>query len=309
MQLRRVTGVIHHDVLFDKVSGFDCVGLAISHDGRHMVISSDSGTVAVYSLPDGAMQLKIDEHVLTHGLRSSKRAKPYVRVAKICFSATGNVLVAERYAHRVQEVTLAGKHVRLIAVEAPASDGVKALGDADGCECIAANAELIAVGLARHAGDADGNRILLLDAATGALVRSIGPYGAAPGQVLRFCHGVRFTPDNSCVVVAHHKYGDSLTRVSVFTLAGEHVMSLPISAQDVDFDDSGDLLTCDYLDGCDEHSITKHSLRDRDGQLLFELWHGSLHGTFAFECSTAAAMSDGLMYVLSMDRPVVRVYG
>ena len=81
-------------------------GLAVSPDSAHMVASHSDHSLSMYSLPGG-------EHIRTFGSEGAGEGQ-FKSPAKLCFSAAGNILVAERDNKRVQEVTLTGDHVRFI---------------------------------------------------------------------------------------------------------------------------------------------------------------------------------------------------
>ena len=202
-------------------------GLAISPDSEHMVVSHGDNTLSMYSLQDG-------EHIRTFGSEDAGEVQ-FHRPTKLCFSAAGNILVAEQWNKRVQEVTLTGDHVRFI--------GIGVIDDP--IWGIAANAELIVVG---KFGCTSKRRIMMFDAVTGAFVRAFGDCGKAPGQLMEHCYGIRFTPDGRHIIVAESK-GAGKGRLSVFTLAGEFVRCIGEGelkdASDVEFADNGDVIVCD----------------------------------------------------------------
>ena len=262
-------------------------GHAISPDSAHMVTSHSSHTLSVYTLPGG-------EHIRTFGSEGTGKAQ-FGYPAKLCFSVTGNILVAENENRRVQEVTLTGDHVRYI--------GVSVIDD-EICG-IAVNAELIVVG---KWGCTSDNRIMMFDVVTGAFVRAFGDYGDAPGQLLEYCWGIRFTPDSRHIIVAESDGGGTQGdgRLSVFTLAGEFVRRIGEgelkAAADVEFADNGDIIVCDYPN----HRVCVYSA---DGTTLLRQWGGESEADDGkFKTPTALAMCRGQLYVLDYDSDRVQVF-
>ena len=259
-----------------------CFGIALSPDGTHMVTTHNDGTLSVYSLPGG-------EHIRTFGSHGAGKGQ-FNDPAKLCFSATGNILVAEEGNRRAQEVTLTGGHVRFI--------GVGVIDDKIGG--IAASTELIVV--VKH-NCRSSNRVMMFDAVTGAFVRAFGDYGDAPGQLLH-CHGVRFTPDSRHIIVAESS-GNGTSRLSVFTLTGEFVRCIGEGqlkgAGDVDFSDNGDVIVCDSW----AHRICVYSA---DGGTLLQRWGGwgDTAGMFTYSC--ALAMCGGQLFVLDEFSKRVQVF-
>ena len=262
-------------------------GLAISPDSTHMVASHSNDTLSLYSLPGG-------EHVRTFGSKGTGKGQ-FSMPSKRCFSAAGNILVAECGNKRVQEVTLTGEHVRFI--------GVGVIADPD--FGIASNAELIIVGKANCNSN---NRIMMFDAVTGAFVRAFGDYGYTPGQLMEYCGGIRFTPDSRHIIVAEGDDDGDRSRLSVFTLAGEFVRCIGEGelrdARDVEFADNGDVIVCDHWD----HRICVYSA---DGNTLLRCWGGEGVADEAdeeFESCNALAMCGGQLYVLDGDNKRVHVF-
>ena len=259
-------------------------GLAISPDGAHMISSHNDDTLSVYMLPGG-------EHIRTFGSEDAGEVQ-FHRPTKLCFSAAGNILVADSSNECVQEVTLTGDHVRFIG------DGVID----DEIWGIAANAALIVVGKAYCTSD---NRIMMFHAVTGAFVRAFGEYGWAQDQLMEFCMGIRFTPDGSHIVVAEGDVDGDRSRLSVFTLAGTFVRCIGEGelkdARDVEFTDNGDVIVCDH----NAHHICVFSA---DGSTLLRQWgdKGDVDGKFMGP--TALAMCGGQLYVLDEVSNRVQVF-
>lgn len=168
-------------------------------------------------------------------------ASQFVGVGKLCISpVSGNILAVDVGNMRVYEFTLDGAHVRCIG------EGLINV-ELDG---IAANMEVIAVGAFFE--EPSEHRIFMLDQATGELIRKFGPSGSEPGQLPLYCGGLRFTPDNRCIVVT--ECTDLRGRVSVFTVEGDFVrcfgQGLLRSPMDVEFADNGDLIVGDLERHC-----------------------------------------------------------
>ena len=259
-------------------------GLVISPDCAHMVASHSNDMLSVYSLPDG-------DHIRTLGSHGAGKGQ-FNLPAKLCFSVTGNILVAERDNKRVQEVTLTGDHVRFL--------GVGVINDF--IWGIAANAELIVVGKY----DCRSNsRIMMFDAVTGAFVRAFGDYGDAPGQLMMLCNGIRFTPDSCHIIVAESDGLEEGGRPSVFTLTGEFVRCIgegePTAAADVEVTNKGDIIVCDgWADRICVYSA--------DGSTLLRQWGGEGDADGAFTGPTALAICGGQLYVLDEHSKRVQVF-
>ena len=276
-------------------SSDDVFGLAVSPDGAHMVTSHGDNTLSVYSLPCG-------EHLTTFGSIGTNPCQFYYP-ATLCFTARGTVMVAEACNMRLQEVTLAGEHVRFIGV-----------GVIDASICgIAANSELIVTG---KSDDTTNNRIMMFDAVTGALVRAFGSHGYAPGQLMAFCAGIRFTPDGLHIIVAENDGGSAImrSRVSQFSLRGEFVGSLgelpagvavAIIAVDVEFADNGDIICSDFID----NTVRVHCAKSRELLCQWGSWHDLQNVTdHTFMCPTSLAVSGRQLFVLDCDPGVRSVH-
>ena len=195
----------------------------------------------------------------TFGSKGADKAQFNVP-GRLCFSAAGHILVAESQNMRVQEVTLMGQHVRFIGSAGWFSRGIN-----ERIWAVAASPVFIAVG---KISDASSSRIVLFDAVSGALVRSFGELGHAPGQLMQQCNGIRFTRDGSCVVVAESSgYGQG--RVSVFTVAGDFVRTFGRrevkGGADVEFADNGDVIV-----SC--RRLAQIFVYSPDGRVLLRQW-------------------------------------
>ena len=282
MQTPPVTGEFVRKIALQTSSDWNN-GLAISPDGVNMGVSHGNHTLSVYSLPGG-------EHIRTFGCEGTGKGK-FNCPAGLCFSATGNILVAEYSNKRVQEVKLTGGHVRFIGVDV-IDDRISG---------IAANTELIVV---VKVGGTSNSRIMMFDAVTGAFVRAFGDYGDAPGQLMKICSGVRFTPDSRHIIVAESS-GEDDARLSVFTLAGEFVRCIGeerlMVAHDVEFADNGDVIVCDYR----ADVVCVYSA---DDSTLLRQWGGEGDADGMLTCPMALAMHDSQLYVLDGGSQRVQVF-
>ena len=287
LQAHSIAGT-HVRAIALSVSALVNCGSAISPDGAHMVTSHDNHTLSVHSLSGG-------EHIRTFGCRGAGEGQ-FDRPGKMCFSADGNILVAEQLNKRVQQVTLTGDHVRFI--------GVGVIDDS--VWGIAANAELIVTG--KYDGTSN-KRIMMFDAVTGALVRAFGDYGDAPGRLMKYCNGIRFTPDNRHIIVAEcedFKFMSAKGRLSVFTLAGEFVRCIGDGklkvAGDAEVADNGDVIVCDFF----SNRILVFSA---DDNTLVRQWEGGDNNSNGpLVRPTALAMCGGQLYVVNQFAKHVQVF-
>ena len=279
-----ITGTFVSKIVL-QTSGSWNNGLVISPDSARMVTSHSDDTLSVYSLPSG-------EHIRTFGSKGTGEGQ-FQSPVKLCFSVAGNILVAESNNMRVQELTLTGDHVRFIGV------GVIF----DPISGIAANAELIVVGMYACISN---NRIMMFDAVTGVFVRAFGDCGDAPGQLMKYCQGIRFTPDSRHIIVAESNDSFANGRLSVFTLAGEFVRCIGEgelkAAYDIEFAASVDIIGCD---GYPKHRIYVYSA---DGSTLLRHWGGAGFTDGKFKCPLALAMCGGQLYVLDQWTKRVQVF-
>ena len=201
-------------------------GMAVSQDGKVLIVAGGgySGAVNIYvhTLPDG-------KHVRTFG-RKFFGTNMFRNIDKLCLAPNGNILVAETWNKRVQEVTLKGAHVRNL--------GVGLIDDA--VSAIACSDDTIAVAK----GSCMTNyRVFVFSYSTGSLLARFGEYGSEPGNIGFVC-GIRFVPDSALLcVVEGAPFGFGLNRLSFFTRDGGFVKCVrPASlrsACDVEFDGGG----------------------------------------------------------------------
>ena len=197
---------------------------------------------------------------------------------------------------RVQELTLDGAHVRFIgqSVITHSIFGV------------ATNNEFIAV--TKHNNQA-GDRVMLFDVVSGELVRAFGAFGDAPGQLMQYCYGVRFTDDGDHVVVADSSgFPTNKGRLSVFTLHGEFVKCIGegelTRCTDVEFAGNGDILACDWS----KHRVL---MFPREGSAsIGHIGDGrsGTNGSFVRPSTMALCRTSGQLYVLDEFSSRVQVF-
>jgi DNA-binding beta-propeller fold protein YncE len=160
-----------------------------------MAVSNTSfDVVTLYSLPNCE---KI-RSVGGYGTGAGKFARPW----GVCFTSSGNLLVAEASNQRVQEVTVTGDHLRFVGVGA-----INGL-------LVGVDANQQSIVTSQHG----QHRIAVFDFATGELRHSFGTKGRESGQLFGNA-GVRLTPSGSHILVCEAEN----SRVSMFTLQGEFV--------------------------------------------------------------------------------------
>lgn len=153
---------------------------------------------------------------------------------KICFTPTGNLLVAEGSSRRIQEVSVDGAHIRFVG-DLVIDDWVTI-----GLDC---TTDLIVAGK-------DGRpKVLVFNYATGALLRSFCTSDTVPVK-LSGSGGLRITPDGLHVIVACRE----AHTVVMLTLDGVFVRSiasgLVSSPRDIAFTSSGHMLIADAGNSC-----------------------------------------------------------
>lgn len=138
-------------------------GLAVTRDHAHMIVTNESmKRVYVYSLPEGRL-------LRSFGGKGTAPGR-FTDPVSVCVTSGGSLLVAESLNRRLQEVSLAGKHIRFLT--AGLED--KAVYGADMSEC----GDLVAVNT-YHA-------VILLKYACGSRLRMLA---------LSFnCRHIRFAP-------------------------------------------------------------------------------------------------------------------
>ena len=265
------------------------LGLAVSQDGTHLVVSHADHTLSVFSLPRGDL-------LLSFGSKGRGKLQ-FQWPARLCFSAIGTVLVSDGENHRIQEVTLKGAFVRFIGAGAIG-------GDPSG---IAANDEVIVVGKQNSTSD---ERIVVFDAATGALVRSFGPLGVRPGHLLNACVGIRFSPDGRYIVVSENDQRGK-GRLSWFELDGNFLMNSGnpdmCCDADLEFLDGDHVVVSDIAKApcCCVLRISMDNITTRfsgAGAVTGKLYPG-------VRKPSAFARADGLLYVLDRSGSSVYVFG
>lgn len=166
---------------------------------------------------------------------------------------------------------------------------------------LAANTDMIVVGVWDRSSPAGGKQVLMFDFVSGDLLRSFGVKGTAEGQ-LHGIVGIRFTPDDRHIILAE----TDGNRLSLFTLTGDFVRCIGVGTLsapwDVDFATNGDILVADSSN----HRICVFS---PDGSTLLRAFgsEGSSEpGTFKHPI--ALAMHAGQLYVLDWKSARVQVF-
>ena len=270
-------------------------GVAVSEDNAVLAVSHQNHKISTYAMDSGKHIATFSQEGLGKGLLSCP--------TKLCFTAGGNLLVAEMFGKRVQELTVDGLHVRFVGV------GVIT----DGIGSVACSSEYIAVGKCNNWGE---DRIMLFSAPTGAFVRAFGEYGSCAGQLMLCCTAVRFTPDSQRIVVAETDRSEG--RLSVFTTTGQFVRCVgagtlaPVG--DVEITDNGALVVSD-CSPCARISVFSPD----SAELLLRWFEAADSSTEACDCivddagaatqhPAALATRCGLLYVLDRDAATVRVF-
>ena len=255
-------------------------GFAVSPDESLMVVAEyHQGALVVYDLSDGSEVRRIKTAQSADGATAT-----FNTPSRVCFTPSGNLLVAEYAHHRVQELTVDGRLVRSIPVRYVTS--------------VCCNGEVIVAANCRNIGHA----IEVFDYDTGNKTCSFATFGRAEGQVSSYCEGMRVTPDGKHVLVAEHSFG----RLSMFTLTGVFVKTLGAGLlgdyhKDVEFGTRGEIIVADY---------TKNfvCVLSPDGCNVLRQWTPPV-GAFEMACNpTALATNGSRLYVMGLRASRVHVY-
>lgn len=214
-----ITGMLARTLELSSWCAYHC-GLAISPDASILAVALSTRKIDIFRLSDGALHSTIGGNGTGPGQFSN--------LGRICFSPLSGHLLALDTA-RVQELTVAGAHVRSIDLSEMR----------EACLSIAASREMIAVGTAGN-----GHQVWLYDQSSFELIRSFGTKGWDPGYLMD-SYSLRFMPDGVHVIVAE----DVNHRLSIFTSTGEFVRCVGVGTLDcpidVDFASNGDVLVVD----------------------------------------------------------------
>jgi DNA-binding beta-propeller fold protein YncE len=179
-----------------SIEGVGTSGIAVSANGRVMaVVNSDRCTVTVFRLPCGEELRRFGGPGHDVGQLSFPRTA--------CFTAEGNLLIADRNNNRVQEVSAVGEFIRVVGETV--FDG-RVMG-------VAANSEVIVACQTSNVG-----QIVVFESESGGVLRQFGCTGKSLGRVLS-CSSVCLTIDGRRVIVTDQ----SNNRVAVFTIMGDFV--------------------------------------------------------------------------------------
>ncbi len=197
--------------------------------------------------------------------------------------------MCESINRRVQEVNLAGRHVRYLG--AGVIEG--------GVECVATTDAAVFVGTASRSSGA-AQHVWVFDAVSGLCTRRFGEPGSEPG-FLNSCLGIRCSPDGMRIALAEF----SNRRLSVFHSNGTYEFTCGAGRMkgpaDVLFSRGGDLIAADPS----SHCVFVFSAVD--GALVHELGqHGS--GPGQFQSPIALAVHGSALYVVDENSARVQVF-
>lgn len=186
-----------------------------------------------------------------------------------------------------QEITLAGAHVRTIG--AGAISGL--------VYGIAASADMIAVSSLSKSDVS----IMVFNAISGDVIRSIGKKGSALGQ-LDGCFGLRFTPDGGHILCAE----SDNNRLSLFTLTGAFVRCVGVGTlqapSDVDFASNGDILVADTVNN-------RVCVFSGDGSILLRTFGSEGDAPSQFNYPHSLATHSDKVFVLDQFSGRMQVFG
>lgn len=242
-----------------------------------MAVSSwQTYNISLYSLPSGDFLRSFGDQGPDAGYFSDP--------LRLCFTPKDTILVTEDDNKRVQEVDVFGRHVRFIG-RGLFQCGVRGMD-------INANLDLLVVG--NHGSST--HQLHLFQLESGTHIRSFGPHGSLEGQ-LDGCFGIRFTPDETGVVVSEFEN----KRISFFSLAGEYVRCIELRFQswDVAFSLNGELIVADES----ESTITFLSPDGLSRRALSMGWKKSHSSS-----TLIVHPLDGRLYSLDRNSPTVHIF-
>ena len=279
-----IQGELQRSIALQRTSAHQYQSISVAPDGAHFAVSQSNTSVSVYSLPDARFVRR---------LQFSSRSPEFTHATKVCFSATGTLLVPDNDSKRIHEVTMTGEHVRYI--------GGRVIDSA--VSAITATVEVVVIVTCGTAGK-DSRRVMVFDAATGSLVKAFGDSGDEPGQLMKYCDGVRITPINRHIIVTECD-GDGRGRLSVFTLRGQFVKCIGQSQlqdpRDVEFADNVEIITCDG---------ETFFVYSGDGETLRRQWDTPDVPSDGETCRAPAslAMLGGQLFVLDRDSSRMQIF-
>ena len=266
------------------LDGTTCnLGVAVTLDGLHLAVSNYfKHSISVYCTDTGCC-------ISTFGKRGSRTGQfnlPY----RICATPRGTILVCEYGNKRLQEVTIAGEHVRFLGEGHFDNEGVYGM-------CM--QGDVVAVG--KYGGNSDG-RIVLFRYSRGALMRKFGSYGAFGEGRVKDIRGLSFTPDGRHILVAQ-----SLPPLlSLFTVDGVFVTRFGC------VDDLQSFWKDVLCSGTSVFVVDSFHCRvcafSAETGALIRSWgtRGEADGQFMFPFALAAHRDK--LYVLDMHSPRVQVF-
>jgi DNA-binding beta-propeller fold protein YncE len=264
------TGVGNHlsTTRFASAPGTNARGLAISPDGLEMFISDmDNDRISVYSVGTGTLLRSFGKR----GVGPTEFNGPI----RLVISSNGTLLVSELRNHRVQEVSLAGKHLSFINVD-------ECIGSID------ANSRILVVGKSTRITDC--LRVDIFDMCTRKLVRQFGKHGTAPG-FLSNCNSIRLSPGGTNIIYSENEN----RRISIFDVMGKFIRILGNNSLITTFDAAytalGEVVVADGV---------------HNRLAVFRPRHGDMARTTgspgvtdgSFSCPTALCVHGSSLYVL-----------
>lgn len=253
----------------------DHSGMAVSQEG-HIMAFSNYIACKVFVFIDGVKSHEFG--------REGDGPGELKRPMKMCFTPSGNLLIAEDTNRRLQEVTITGDHVRYIGTSVYTSDGFAVAISRSGMIIAASGRSLDSK-----------DHIHLFDFDTGFLLRSFGrPSDSIP---VREVWGMRFSPDDTHICVTNQS--DQI--VVMLDLQGNCCQEFKREGlrapRDVDFASNGDVMIAYLTSGC----VTVYS---PDGAFLRSIDCGSVK----FDCPNALAVHAGRLYVMCRNLDKVQAF-
>jgi len=249
-------------------------GLAVTADETFMVVCNTlTNQLSVFRTEDGS-------HVRSFGCYGDA-AGQFAHPHGLCMTGHDTVLVAEFGNYRVQEVTLAGTHVRFIGVGVITAS----------VSCVSSHGDLVAVGIY---GIPSLYGIMVFRYASGALVRQFGENGTDVGQYWSV-RDVKFSHDGTHLLIS-----DLTARVFLTTSTGDFVRRIGAEVLSRSFNAMAFTGTDDVV------------VANRDKVSVFSATDGALLRTWSslFHLSnlTALTVSRNRLYMLHDGRPRVQVF-
>jgi WD40 repeat protein len=255
-------------------------GLAVTLDGQHFVVTSRAcPVISVYSTSTG-------ECVSSFKIPGEGAGT----AARVCATPRGTILATE--AERVQELTLAGEHVRFIG---------EGMLDNQAIFGICMHGDIVAVG--KSGAGNDTGRVVLFTYSDGACIRKFGDFGFDEGQI-RHASGLSFSPDGTHILVAEYAY-----QVYMFTTDGVFVKTIGLGH--LGHGNYNDVLCSGsniFVADSGQHRVCVFSLETGELIRTWDSRHLSLDSPDYFKYPTALAVYQNKLFVLDAGGPKVRLF-